>query len=192
MRRRELAVLGIVALVTTTGCGKITKRYLARARAASSADAGPAVQVAASAAVPVPLVPVAVAPPSPPKERRELVLLRGNVATLRQIVARGRSSESADAEAKCDELEAPRKALRDETTPEVADLLAEASRVCGFDVPILATREALAQLDRPGSQASVMLSCRVASKQLEKARAAKPGDPALRTEDARYKQLCAK
>jgi hypothetical protein len=137
-------------------------------------------------------VPVAVAPPTPPKERRELVLLRGNVATLRQIVLRGRSSESADAEAKCDELEGPRKALRDAPTPEVTELLAEATRLCGFEVPILATREALAQLDRPGSQASVMLSCRVASTQLEKARAAKPGALVVQTEDARYKQLCAK
>lgn len=195
MRKRELAIVGIVALVGSTGCQKIAKRYLARAHAAGSASASGSAPAPASAA-PVEItsataVPVVV-PPAPRKERREVVVLRTDVGALRQIVARGRSSESADAEAKCDELEGPRKALREDTTPEVVELLADATRFCGFDVPILATREALAQLDRPGSQASVMLSCRVARQNLEKARAAKPRDPAVWTEDTRFKQLCEK
>lgn len=190
MVRRGLAVLGTWVLVTSTGCGKVTERYLARARGAASADAG-AVRVpteAPSAAVTF----VAAPPPSPPKERREVTLLRGHLPALREVVTRGRPSEAADAQQRCDEIEGARQALLDAATPEVTDMLGEVSRVCGFDVPLLAAREALAQLDRPGSQASVMLACRVASDQLAKARAAKPGHFAVRTEDARMKQLCAK
>ncbi len=192
MVRRGLAVLGTWVLVTSTGCGKVTERYLARARAAASADAG-AVRVPTEApSATASFVAQATPPPAPPKERREVTLLRRHLPALREIVARGKPSEAADAQQRCEEIEAARRALLNAATPEVTAMLGEASRACGFDVPLLAAREALAQLDRPGSQASVMLACRVANEQLAKARVAKPGHFAVRTEDARMNQLCAK
>jgi hypothetical protein len=92
-----------------------------------------------------------------------------------------------DAASKCD---AVATASAKETDPEARALLEEATALCAFDVPLLTANEALDQLRFTPSQASKLLGCNVARKEIDRARVARPKDPKLHRTEARRGTLC--
>ncbi len=100
--------------------------------------------------------------------------------------------DEPDAQARCASFESLRPKLEKRPEPEVKTMLDAEKRVSGFDVPLLVAEEAIRQLGFSGSQASKQLSCNVASKEIEKARAIKADDLKLRNVESRYRSICSK
>jgi hypothetical protein len=95
-----------------------------------------------------------------------------------------------DADTKCDAVAAARDGLTEASDPAYRKNLDDAAALCAFDIPLVRAHEALDRLRFSPSQASHLLQCNVAGRELDKARAVKPRDGLLRQLDARRANLC--
>jgi hypothetical protein len=97
-----------------------------------------------------------------------------------------------DAASKCDDVQAAREALGQDAHPDPSykQNLDGAAELCAFDVPLINAREALDRLRFSPSQASRLLQCNVARREIDKARAVHPRDARVRQLDARRGGVC--
>ncbi|MDF2697378.1 MAG: hypothetical protein K0S65_5761, partial [Labilithrix sp.] len=95
-----------------------------------------------------------------------------------------------DVATKCDAVDASRASLGAAPDPELVKVLDEGAALCAFDVPLLTASESLDHLRGTPSQASRLLMCNVAAREIAKARAVRPNDPRVRSADGRRASLC--
>lgn len=92
-----------------------------------------------------------------------------------------------DASTECDAVATMRAKTTD---PDVAQALDDAAALCAFDIPLVTANEALDHLRNSTSQASKLLMCTIASKEIAKAKAVKAKDPKVARTDARRASFC--
>ncbi|MBX3213061.1 MAG: hypothetical protein KF850_13580 [Labilithrix sp.] len=117
------------------------------------------------------------------------------VDDVRWMVAKGVTMNrdkagEGDVTTKCDALEATRSGLGDAPDPELVAVLDEGAALCAFDVPLLTASESLDHFRGNPTQASRLLMCNVAEREIAKARAIRPGDPRVLRADARRLGAC--
>ncbi len=117
------------------------------------------------------------------------------VTDIRWMVTKGVTVNPAkagegDVATKCDAVEAARTELGKRPDPELVKALDEGAALCAFDVPLLTASESLDHLRGTPSQASHLLMCTVAEREISKARAVRPNDARVHREDARRATLC--
>lgn len=117
------------------------------------------------------------------------------VADIRWMIAKGVTVNPAkagegDVATKCDGLESMRSSAGGD--PDLLAVLDDGAALCAFDVPLLTASESLDHLRGTPSQASRLLMCSVAEREIAKARAVRPGDPRVRNADARRASTCSK
>ena len=100
------------------------------------------------------------------------------------------ASPGEDAKMKCATFDEQKAALAKQTDPEAKALVEKASTLCSFDVPLLAATDVLDQMKNPRSQASKLLFCTSAEREIKQARAVKPNDPQVRKVYGRWVSLC--
>ncbi|MBX3187774.1 MAG: hypothetical protein KF819_12195 [Labilithrix sp.] len=188
-----------VLLLALAACTKGLKRHPPDA-ATTGASAVTTVSSAAppETAPPPPPPPASAAPVVADSDRVALEQAKQHLADVESMVVRGvftdpQKPEDGDAKMKCGNLESLRPRLEAmPTDPEIQRLLEREKRACGFDVPLLAAKAALDQERYSSSQASRLLTCTVASREIAKARSTKIDDKRLREVDARYRRTCFK
>ena len=180
------ALLAFAAFLSIPGCPKSSSD--------SAADASSSASTAKSA--PVPSSTVAAKPDAGAvNERADIERATQLFEEIEELANKNtlkdpQKPDDPDAQARCASFETLRPKLEKRPEPEVKTMLDSEKRVCGFDVPLLVAEEAIRQLGFSGSQASKQLSCNVASKEIEKARAIKADDMKLRNVDGRYHSIC--
>jgi hypothetical protein len=173
----SLACLGVASTASVPSCSK--KSHGGTDAASSATTAAPRATGSAAPAA-------SSAPPRTVTPDLDAALMA--YADLESLVA---SNTVGDSASRCAQIDSARPSLEKRPEPEVHKFLDDAKKVCGYDVPLVDASDALDQLARPGSQASVQLSCNVAARDLEKARAQKTDSTAkLRDVDARFHRLC--
>lgn len=175
---RALAVLVILPAVLAD-C-PLKKKHDAKpeASAAPSASAPPVTSVT-TAAVTASASPAAAAK-AVEKATKELADIKATIAKDAKTKKPGN-----DVQVVCDALE-NEKSL----DAEHKKILDEAKDLCAYDVPLYIATEALDQMGKTPSQASVLLSCKVASRELAKAKAAKPNDKHYKDVRHRFEIRC--
>jgi hypothetical protein len=138
---------------------------------------------AASSAPPVTSATVPAAPAGPKPSEKTAAQLADIKATIAKDAKTKKSGN--DVQVVCDALENEKAA-----DPEHKKLLDEAKDLCAYDVPLYVATEALDQMGKTPSQASVLLSCKVASRELAKAKAAKPNDKHYKDVRHRFEIRC--
>ena len=108
----------------------------------------------------------------------------------RGVLTNPAKPEDGDATSKCAAIEESRPRLDVLVDPDTKKLVADSRRLCSFEVPLLNADHALKQVTISPSQASRQLMCKYASKDIDKARAVKPGDRRVRDLDARFTRSC--
>jgi len=96
-----------------------------------------------------------------------------------------------DITTKCEAIE-NMKSSPGHNDPEMKKAIEDAEALCAFDVPLLTASEALDHLRGMPSQASRILTCDAAKRDLDKARQVKPKDRKLAGLDAKRHHLCNK
>jgi hypothetical protein len=122
------------------------------------------------------------------RSRQWLADLKWTVA--HKATANPQKAGEGDAASKCDAVEAARTSVAPDAEPEYRTNLDEASALCAFDVPLVTAAEALDQLRFSPSQASRLLMCKVARREIDRARAVHPRDAKVRHLDSRRGNLC--
>lgn len=117
------------------------------------------------------------------------------VADIESLVKKGALThadrpDEPDATTKCASNEDTRKKLAGAADPEAKKVAADAERLCSLDVPIISADRALKQLAGSSSQASHLLMCGLAQKDIGKARSTKASDPRVRDLDGRFSRAC--
>jgi hypothetical protein len=110
------------------------------------------------------------------------------LADIRWMIDKGVSTNPAkagegDLASKCSTVESMRASQR-------LRELDDAAALCAFDVPLVHAGEAMRQLHYSPSQASRRLQCDVASREIARARAARPSDPRVRKAEAQRIEAC--
>ncbi|MBX3209842.1 MAG: hypothetical protein KF764_32720 [Labilithrix sp.] len=95
-----------------------------------------------------------------------------------------------DVTTKCDALDAMRAGAGGDPDADLAAILDEGTSLCAFDVPLLTASEALDHLRGNPTQASRLLMCNVAQREIAKARAVRAGDPRVRSAEGRRATAC--
>jgi hypothetical protein len=160
-------------------------------------DGGGGAADAAPRAAPLVSSPAAARPASsgPSEvERQRLARAKKTLATIESLVARGSLSDPArpgeDASLACASFAEQRPDLEKIADPEVATVVATTSRLCAFDVPLLAASDSLDQLARPRSQSSTLLFCKSAQREIAQARSVDPKDARVRALERRWAGRC--
>lgn len=116
------------------------------------------------------------------------------LASIETSVAKHTMSDPAspgeDAKMKCAALDEQKAALEKQTDAEAKAVVDKAKQLCAFDVPLLAASDVLDQMRNPRSQASKLLFCTSADREIKQARSVKPNDPQVRKVYARWVSLC--
>lgn len=117
---------------------------------------------------------------------------KGILADIRWMVSKGvtvHPSKSGDGDlgTQCDTIAATRNPS---ASAELTAVLDEAKELCAFDVPLLTASEALERHGISPSQASRLLMCSVAEREIAKARQVHAADPRVRRLDARRIEAC--
>ena len=127
-------------------------------------------------------------------DKEALKKAKAVLASIETSVAKRTMSDPAspgeDAKMKCATLDEQKAALEKQTDPEAKAVVEKASTLCAFDVPLLAASDVLDQMKNPRSQASKLLFCTSAEREIKQARAVKPNDPQLRKVYGRWVSLC--
>jgi hypothetical protein len=186
--------LMVLALLVTPGvCAKKPARgdagpvTIASAAASTVVDAGPSPAELARAAA-----AAAEASRAAAVEKAKTL-----VADVRWMVTKGVTMNPAkggegDVTTKCDALDTTRAGLGAHPDPELVTVLDEGATLCAFDVPLLTANESLDHLRGTPSQASRLLMCDVAAREIGKARAVHANDMKVHRADARRATLCTK
>jgi len=216
---KAAAVVGIVAaLLPLAGCKK--KLPPGSQVGSSATTEGAALNGVDAGLVPVPMSPIGVAPagatagkPSAPSasiavitpgslpdsmsaaDRAAFTKTKELVADLEGLVKKSALThadrpDEPDATTKCASNEDARKKLALAADPEAKKVAIEAERLCSLDVPVISADKALKQLAGSSSQASHLLMCGLAKKDIDRARATKASDRRVRDLDARFAQAC--
>jgi hypothetical protein len=117
------------------------------------------------------------------------------VADIRWMISKGVTVNPAkagegDVATKCDAVESTRAGLGSHPDPELVEILDDGAGLCAFDVPLLTASESLDHLRGSPSQASRLLMCTVATREIAKARAVRPNDPRVRRTEGRRATAC--
>lgn len=160
--------------------------------APAGATAGKAAAPTASVAV---ITPGSLPDSMSAADRAAFTQTRELVADLESLVKKGALThadkpDEPDATTKCASNEDTRKKLAGAADPEAKKVAADAQRLCSLDVPIISADKALKQLAGSSSQASHLLMCGLAQKDISKARSTKPSDNRVRDLDARFSRAC--
>ncbi len=130
-------------------------------------------------------------------DRAAFVQTKDLITNLEPLVKKGLLTnpdkpDEPDATTKCTANEEARHKLALATDPEAKKVAADAQRLCSLDVPVVSADKALKQLAGSSSQASHLLMCGLAQKDLDKARAAQPrtGDRRVRDLEGRFARSC--
>lgn len=207
MRRFALAV---ALLTLPRPCGPRAHRGDASTDAAAPANAGVGADgggIVAPAPPPRPQGPSAA-------DRRAIADAVAAWSELEPLLKRGLLTDktkpgSGDATEKCERIDGVRPRLvllvgrldagtehlptqEDGGTVEadLRGLLAASQRACSVDIPLLQAKEALDQATYPSSQASKLLACDLAQREIARARAAKAEERRLYPLDGRFNQTC--
>lgn len=166
------------------------------AGAALGASDAALVGVPAAAAAPKAATAAVAADTMSPGQRATLEQAKASLAELAMMVKKGVLTnpdrpDDGDATTKCAALEESRPELVGIADAEARSAVAELTRLCSFEVPIVSADKALEQVTISPSQASRKLICGFASKDIEKARRhVKAGDRRVRDLEARYGKAC--
>lgn len=119
------------------------------------------------------------------------------VDDVRWMIAKGVTvnrdkAGEGDVTTKCEALEATRADLGADPDPELVAVLDEGAELCAFDVPLLTASEALDHFRGNPTQASRLLMCNVAEREIAKARSVRPGDPRVLRAAARRAAACTR
>ena len=197
--------LALVSLASVTGCKKKRKPFPPAPQLLSSESvSGRATTQGASldaGAIPVTVVTAApVVPPPPadamsPADRAAFEQIKAHLREIDALVKAGvvtnpAKPDEGDATMRCDEVESARPRLEALPDAEAKVLVLESKRLCSLEIPILSADKTLKQVTISPSQASRQLMCKYASKDIDKARAVKPGDRRVRDLDLRFTRSC--
>ena len=193
-------LLPLVLLLLLVGCKKKPKPFppppqllstgTTQGAALGMGDAGPAppMMTATPSSLPTP------ADTMSPPDRAAFEQTKSAVADVEGMVKRGvltnPDKPEEDAAAKCAAVEDARARVEALADPEAKKVAADARRLCAFEVPVMTADHALKQVTISPSQASRQLMCKYAQKDIDKARAVKPGDRRVRDLDARFTRSC--
>jgi hypothetical protein len=173
---RALAVVILLPAVLTA-CPKKKGNTGPDASANAAVSSAPPVTSATMTAAATPT-------PSGPKASEKAASLLADVKATIAKDAKTKKSGN-DVQVVCDALE--NEKVVDAEHKQIVD---EAKELCAFDVPLYIATEALDQMGKTPSQASVLLSCKVASRELAKAKAAKPNDKHYKDVRHRFEIRC--
>lgn len=190
-----------VALGALGGCKLRKTKGSPDASALASTEGGTGRADAGGAGVPVTTAPrTATAPPVPidplaPADRAALEQAKVTIAELERLAKKGvltnpDKPEDGDATTRCAALEASRSQLESIADATAKKSVTDIKRLCSLEVPLLGADNALTQVTMSPSQASRKLMCGFATKDIEKARRASPGDRRLHDLDGRYARAC--
>jgi hypothetical protein len=192
--RRSVSLATVtLALVVTLG----RPACLRKGGAPATVDAGPAtpsVAAPATSAAPPPPVPdagsgaAATSAAAIERSKRWLGDLRWMVD--HKVTVNPDKAGEGDAASKCDAVEEASSGLGNDADAAYRKNLEDAAELCAFDVPLVTAREALDRLAFSPSQASRLLQCNVARREIGIARAKRPNDPRARQLEARRVNLC--
>lgn len=191
---RLLPALLLLAISTLSACKKKEKPFPPAPQLVSTATtAGAALATADAGLVAIPAS--ALADTMAPADRAALQQVKDSVNELDSMVKRNAFTNpdkpgEGDANAQCAAVETPRARLEALDDPEAKRLVTESKRLCALEVPLLSADRTLKQVSISPSQASRQLMCKYASKDLDKARAAKASDRRLRDLDGRFARAC--
>ena len=194
-------LLVVVGGVAASGCARRSKRgdrastssaaaTLSSAPTSTASSAAAATAAGATASAPAAASAAAIAARAAAVARaKELV------ADVRWMIDEGVTVNRAkagegDVATKCDGIESMRSSMGRDPDPELVKVLDEGTGLCAFDVPLLTASESLDHLRGTPSQASRLLVCNVAAREIAKARAVRANDPRVRSVEARRGSLC--
>lgn len=173
-----------------------------KARRAANADAGtssPSTATVTSAPSPAASTSETAAAAAASAAARSAAVGRATQAVddIRWMISKGvtvnrEKAGEGDVATKCDAVESMRASSARDPDPEFLKVLDEGASLCAFDVPLLTASESLDHLRGTPSQASRLLMCNVAAREIAKARAVRPNDPRVRSAEARRIATCNK
>ena len=201
-RRASFRLLTVaLALLACTSC-----KLLKRNKGGPDAGAGPAVSgvaTSSSAGIPTattPPPPVVTAPPPPvdpnampAAERAALEKAKQQLTEIQALLNHGKDQPKpaeSDLKSRCEEVETVRATVEKRTEPDVKPFVDSSKQVCSFDVPLFSANNALNQMRFSASQASKLLVCKVAERDIGKARALKPNHIKVRNTEIRFNSVC--
>ncbi len=177
----------LVAL-SLAGCPKLKGQKPAPSASATivSAPVVDASAVQVDAGPPVPAVDPAV---QANMEKAKEILADIQWMVHHGVTVNRKKPGDGDVTTKCEAIEGL-KGAAGHNDPEMKKTIEEAEALCAFEVPLLTASEALDHLRGMPSQASRILTCDAARRDLDKARQVKPKDRKLLGLDAKRRQLC--
>lgn len=199
-RRASFRLLTLaLALAACTSC-----KLLKRNKGGPDAGANPAVSgvaTASSAAIaPTAPPPVVTAPPPPvdpnampATERAALEKAKQQLTEIQGLLNHGKDQPKpaeSDLKSRCEEVETVRTTVEKRTEPDVKPFIDASKQTCSFDVPLFSANTALDQMRFSASQASKLLVCKVAERDLAKARTLKPNHVKVRNTEIRFNSVC--
>lgn len=96
----------------------------------------------------------------------------------------------SDLKSRCEEIETTRTQIEKRTDPDVKPFVDASKQTCSFDVPLFSANNALDQMRFSASQASKLLVCKVAERDIAKARSLKPNHFKVRSAETRFHSVC--
>lgn len=186
----------MLALSVSPGmCSKA--RRAAGTDAGASSSAAVTVTSAASPAASSSETAAAAAAASAAARAAAVERAKRTVDDIRWMISKGvtvnrEKAGEGDVATKCDAVESMRASSARDPDPELLKILDEGASLCAFDVPLLTAGESLDHLRGTPSQASRLLMCNVAAREIAKARAVRPNDPRVRSAEARRIATCNK
>lgn len=199
-RRASFRLLALaLALSACTSC-----KLLKRNKGGPDAGAGPAVSgvaTASSAALaPTTPPPVVTAPPPPvdpnampATERAALEKAKQQLTEIQSLLNHGKDQPKpaeSDLKSRCEEIETVRTTVEKRTEADVKPFVDASKQTCSFDVPLYSANNALDQMRFSASQASKLLVCKVAERDIAKARTLKPNHMKVRNTEIRFNSVC--
>jgi len=203
-RRASLRLLTLaLALSACTSC-KLLKRNKGGPDAGADGTAASGVATASSATltpVPVNTPPPPVTAPPPPvdpnampaSERAALEKAKQQLTEIQGLLNHGKDQPKpaeSDLKSRCEEVETVRTTVEKRAEPDVKPFVDASKQTCSFDVPLYSANNALDQMRFSASQASKLLVCKVAERDIAKARTLKPNHMKVRNTEIRFNSVC--
>lgn len=164
----------------------------------------PGVATASSAAIPAATTaeppPTVVTPPPPPPdpnalsptERATLDKAKQQLTEVQGLLSNHGKDKPAESDLKsrCEEIETARAQVEKKNDADVKPFVDASKQTCSFDVPLFSANNALDQMRFSASQASKLLVCKVAERDIAKARSLKPNHFKVRSAETRFHSVC--
>lgn len=129
----------------------------------------------------------------PAADRAALDKAKQQVTDVHALLNHGKDQPKpaeSDLKSRCEEIETVRATVETRTDPDVKPFVESSKQLCSFDVPLYSANTALDQMRFSASQASKLLVCKVAERDIAKARKFKPNSFKVQSTENRFKSVC--